>query len=157
MYNQLLVFCFNNIKLYVRRVFIMDECSELLPEYLRFVKGVVDAEDLNLNISREILQQDRQVKTIRKRLVKKVLDSLKDLTKNDAESYESFWKEFGQVLKEGLYSDMDNRDTILSLMLANTTDEASITSLADYSDRMKEGQESIYYLYTDILQVSKKI
>ncbi len=134
------------VKLYVRRVFIMDECSELLPEYLRFVKGVVDAEDLNLNISREILQQDRQVKTIRKRLVKKVLDSLKDLKKNDAESYESFWNEFGQVLKEGLYSDTDNRDTILSLMLAKTTDDSTITDLANYSDRMKEGQESIYYL-----------
>jgi molecular chaperone HtpG len=134
------------VKLYVRRVFIMDECSELLPEYLRFVKGVVDAEDLNLNISREILQQDRQVKTIRKRLVKKVLDSLKDLKKNDAETYEKFWNEFGQVLKEGLYSDMDNRETLLGLMLASTTDDASMTSLADYSDRMKEGQDSIYYL-----------
>lgn len=134
------------VKLYVRRVFIMDECSELLPEYLRFVKGVVDAEDLNLNISREILQQDRQVKTIRKRLVKKVLDSLKDLKKNHADKYQSFWGEFGQVLKEGLYSDLDNRDTILSLILASTTDESKTTSLADYSDRMKEGQESIYYL-----------
>ena len=99
-------------------------------------------EDLNLNISREILQQDRQVKTIRKRLVKKVLDSLKDSKKNDSESYENFWNEFGQVLKEGLYSDMENRETILGLMLANTTNEASITGLADYSDRMKEAKRA---------------
>ena len=137
----------SGLKLYVRRVFIMDDCVELLPEYLRFVRGVVDAEDLNLNISREILQQDRQVKMIRKRLVKKVLDTLKELKEKEPVEYKKFWDEFGVVLKEGIYSDDDNKDTILRLVLADSTrEEDEKTFVADYVERMKEGQESIYYM-----------
>ncbi len=137
----------SGLKLYVRRVFIMDDCSELLPEYLRFVRGVVDAEDLNLNISREILQQDRQVKMIRKRLVKKVLDTIKDLKEKEPEEYKKFWEEFGAVLKEGIYSDDDNKDAILRLVLTDSTrEEDEKTLIADYVERMKEGQESIYYM-----------
>ena len=137
----------SGLKLYVRRVFIMDDCSELLPEYLRFVRGVVDAEDLSLNISREILQQDRQVKLIRKRLVKKVLDTLKELKDKEPEEYKKFWEEFGVVLKEGIYSDDDNKDAILRLVLSDSTrEEDEKTFIADYVERMKEGQDSIYYM-----------
>ena len=100
------------VKLYVKRVFIMEDSKGIDPEYLRFLRGVVDAEDLNLNISREILQQDRQVQAIRKRVVKKVLDALKSLKTNDEEKYNSFWREFGTVLKEGIYHDGDQRDTL---------------------------------------------
>ncbi|MEE2960402.1 MAG: molecular chaperone HtpG [Myxococcota bacterium] len=137
----------SGVKLYVRRVFIMDECKEILPEYLRFVRGVVDAEDLSLNISREILQQDRQLKMIQKRLVKKVLDTLKDMKNNNFDEYLKFWGEFGAVLKEGLYTDMDNRDAILSLILAKSTQvEGKYVSLHQYVDRKKEGQKEIYFL-----------
>ncbi len=136
------------VQLYVKRVFIMDNCEELMPEYLRFVKGVVDAQDLSLNVSREILQQDRQIQMIRKRLVKKVLSTVKDLQgAEDQEKYQTFWKEFGRVLKEGLLSDFDNRDTILqvsSFASTNSTDE--LTTLAQYIERMKDGQDKIYYM-----------
>ena len=97
------------VQLYVKRVFIMDDCEALMPDYLRFVKGVVDAHDLSLNISREILQQDRQIQIIRRRLVKKVLSTVKDLMTNDAERYETFWSEFGRAVKEGLLDDADNQ------------------------------------------------
>ncbi|MBF6135954.1 molecular chaperone HtpG [Nocardia otitidiscaviarum] len=141
------------VQLYVRRVFIMDNCEELMPEYLRFVKGVVDAQDLSLNVSREILQQDRQIRAIRKRLVKKVLSTVKEMKAagqaedGDASKYETFWKEFGRVVKEGLLSDTDNRETILSIAsFASTHSETEPTSLAEYVERMKEGQSAIYYL-----------
>ncbi|MDP6979780.1 MAG: molecular chaperone HtpG [Myxococcota bacterium] len=136
------------IQLYVRRVFIMDECKDLVPDYLRFVRGVVDAEDVTLNVSREMLQQDRQIQAIRKYLVKKVLDSLKTLKKNDEEKYLSFWAEFGPVLKEGLLVwDEKNKDRILDLVLARSThDESKLTSLADYVERMNDDQEDIYYM-----------
>ncbi|UGT40436.1 molecular chaperone HtpG [Nocardia yamanashiensis] len=136
------------VQLYVRRVFIMDNCEELMPEYLRFVKGVVDAQDLSLNVSREILQQDRQIRAIRKRLVKKVLSTVKDLKNaEDQTKYQSFWSEFGRVLKEGLLSDTDNRETILAVSsFASTNSESELTTLAGYVERMKEGQQGIYYL-----------
>jgi len=135
------------IQLYVRRVFIMDECRDLMPEYLRFVKGVVDAEDLSLNVSREMLQQDRQIQAIRKHLVKKVLESLKTLEKDDPEKYMGFWAQFGPVLKEGLLPFDEKKDRILDLVYAASThSETGLTSLADYVDRMGDGQEVIYYM-----------
>ncbi|MFI1915871.1 molecular chaperone HtpG [Nocardia sp. NPDC020380] len=136
------------VQLYVRRVFIMDNCEELMPEYLRFVKGVVDAQDLSLNVSREILQQDRQIRAIRKRLVKKVLSTVKDLKNaEDQEKYKTFWREFGRVLKEGMLSDTDNRETILAVSsFASTHSETEQTTLAEYVERMPESQQSIYYL-----------
>lgn len=136
------------VQLYVKRVFIMDNCEELMPEYLRFVKGVVDAQDLSLNVSREILQQDRQIQMIRKRLVKKVLSTVKDLQgAEDQEKYQTFWKEFGRVLKEGLLSDTDNRDTLLQVSsFASTNSDSEVTTLAQYLERMPEGQDAIYYM-----------
>ena len=135
------------IQLYVRRVFIMDECRDLVPEYLRFVRGVVDAEDVTLNVSREMLQQDRQIQAIRKYLVKKVLESLKGLRKDDEEKYLKFWGEFGPVLKEGLLIFDEKKDRILDLVLARSTnDDAKLTSLDEYVERMGEGQEDIYYM-----------
>ncbi|NEW38312.1 molecular chaperone HtpG [Nocardia cyriacigeorgica] len=136
------------VQLYVKRVFIMDNCEELMPEYLRFVKGVVDAQDLSLNVSREILQQDRQIQMIRKRLVKKVLSTVKDVQgAEDQDNYQTFWREFGRVLKEGLLSDFDNRDTILAVSsFASTASESDLATLAQYVERMKDGQDSIYYM-----------
>ncbi|MFI9405659.1 molecular chaperone HtpG [Nocardia sp. NPDC052316] len=136
------------VQLYVKRVFIMDNCEELMPEYLRFVKGVVDAQDLSLNVSREILQQDRQIQMIRKRLVKKVLSTVKDLQgAEDQTKYQTFWKEFGRVLKEGLLGDFDNRETILQVSsFASTNSETELTTLAQYVERMPEGQDAIYYM-----------
>ncbi|MEV5647925.1 molecular chaperone HtpG [Nocardia sp. NPDC052254] len=143
------------VQLYVRRVFIMDNCEELMPEYLRFVKGVVDAQDLSLNVSREILQQDRQIQMIRKRLVRKVLSTIKDLQgaeipegESAADSkYRTFWNEFGRVLKEGLLSDFDNRETILQVSsFASTNSDSEPTTLAQYVERMTEGQDKIYYM-----------
>jgi len=136
------------VQLYVRRVFIMDNCEELMPEYLRFVKGVVDAQDLSLNVSREILQQDRQIQAIRKRLVRKVLSTVKDLQgAEDKSKYDTFWKEFGRVLKEGLLSDFDNRETLLQVSsFASTHSDEKPTTLAQYIERMAEGQDQIYYM-----------
>lgn len=133
------------VQLYVRRVFIMDDCEALMPAYLRFVKGVVDAQDLPLNVSREILQQDRQITLIQRRLVKKVLSTLKTMMTADAERYRGFWDEFGRAIKEGLIGDADNRQSILDVALFTTTKEPH-TSLATYVERMPEGQEHIYYL-----------
>ncbi|MET8652729.1 molecular chaperone HtpG [Nocardia aurea] len=136
------------VQLYVKRVFIMDNCEELMPEYLRFVKGVVDAQDLSLNVSREILQQDRQIQMIRKRLVKKVLSTVKDIQgAEDQTNYQTFWKEFGRVLKEGLLSDFDNRETLLQVSsFASTHSDSEVTTLAQYVERMAEGQDSIYFM-----------
>ncbi|WP_432704978.1 molecular chaperone HtpG [Actinokineospora globicatena] len=135
------------VQLYVKRVFIMDDCEELMPEYLRFVKGVVDAQDLSLNVSREILQQDRQIQLMRRRLVRKVLSTVKSLMTDKPDSYATFWSEFGRAVKEGLLDDVDNRDAILDIAsFASTHDQEKPTTLADYLARMPEGQEHVYYL-----------
>jgi molecular chaperone HtpG len=135
------------VQLYVKRVFIMDDCEALMPEYLRFVKGVVDAQDLSLNVSREILQQDRQIRMIRRRLVKKVLQTVKAMMADNAENYAKFWTEFGAAVKEGLLDDVDNRDSILEIAsFASTHDAEAPTTLKDYVARMKDGQTDIYYL-----------
>ena len=135
------------IQLYVKRVFIMDDCEALLPEYLRFVKGVVDAQDLSLNVSREILQQDRQIQLMHRRLVKKVLSTVKDMMSSHADRYATFWKEFGRVVKEGLLSDYENRDAILGVSsFASTHDKDEPTTLQQYVERMKEGQQNIFYM-----------
>jgi molecular chaperone HtpG len=134
------------IQLYVKRVFIMGDCDQLLPTYLRFIKGVVDAQDLSLNVSREILQQDRQINAIRRRLTKKVLSTVKELQSERPEDYSTFWTQFGKVLKEGLLSDFENRETLLGVSsFASTHSEDEPTTLADYVGRMKEGQEQIFY------------
>ncbi|MFD8333326.1 molecular chaperone HtpG [Streptomyces solisilvae] len=135
------------VQLYVKRVFIMDDCEALMPEYLRFIKGVVDAADLSLNVSRETLQQDRQIQLMRRRLVKKVLSTVKDIMSSDAERYATFWKEFGRVLKEGLLGDLENREAILEVCsFASTHDTEQPTTLRGYVERMKDGQEHIYYM-----------
>ncbi|NUP23444.1 MAG: molecular chaperone HtpG [Streptomyces sp.] len=135
------------LQLYVRRVLIMDDCEALLPPYLRFVKGVVDAQDLSLNVSREILQQDRHIRMIQRRLTKKVLSSVKEMKANDPEKYATLWREFGAVLKEGLLGDPDNRDAILAVASFVSTHEGDEpTTLQQYVERMKDGQEHIYYL-----------
>ncbi|OFB39264.1 molecular chaperone HtpG [Mycolicibacterium sp. (ex Dasyatis americana)] len=138
------------VQLYIKRVFVMGDCEELMPSYLRFVKGVVDAQGMSLNVSREILQQDRQVTAIRRRLTKKVLSTIADLQSSKPADYRSFWNQFGAVLKEGLMSDMDNRDTLLgvSSFFSTFTDsgnEEGLTTLAEYVERMKAGQEQIFY------------
>ncbi|GAA4977281.1 molecular chaperone HtpG [Actinoplanes utahensis] len=134
------------LQLFVKRVFIMDDSKELIPDYLRFVKGVVDAADLSLNISREILQQDRHIQMIRRRLVKKVLSTIKDLMSSNPEKYATFWREFGRAVKEGLLSEPDNHKPILEIASFATTHGSEPTTLAAYVERMKEGQEEIYFL-----------
>ncbi len=136
------------VQLYVKRVFIMDDCEELMPEYLRFIKGVVDAQDLSLNVSREILQQDRQLRLIQRRLVKKVLSTIKDIQTSRPEDYATLWGQFGRVLKEGLLSDPDNRDTILGIssFASTNSEDGALTTLAEYVERMPEGQEQIYFM-----------
>jgi molecular chaperone HtpG len=139
----------HGIKLYVRRVFIMDAAEQMLPSYLRFIRGVVDSDDLPLNVSREILQHNRTVETIRAASVKKILGLLEDLAKNDSEKYGKFWGEFGRVLKEGPAEDIANRDRIAALLRFATTHndtEDQTVSLDDYVGRMKEGQDKIYYI-----------
>ncbi|GAA1211920.1 molecular chaperone HtpG [Prauserella alba] len=139
------------VQLYVKRVFIMDDCEELMPEYLRFVKGVVDAQDLSLNVSREILQQDRQIRAMRRRLAKKVLSTVAGLVKSeeseDRDKYRTFWSQFGTCVKEGLVTDPDSRQDILEIASFDSTRSADEqTTLAEYVERMPEGQEHIYYL-----------
>ncbi len=139
----------HGIKLYVRRVFIMDDAKQLMPVYLRFVRGIIDSNDLPLNVSREILQESRDIDAIRAGSVKKVLGLLEDMSTGDAEKYGRFWKEFGQVLKEGVGEDYSNRERIAGLLRFATTRDDSpeqTVSLADYSGRMKEGQDKIYYV-----------
>ncbi|MFC4504464.1 MULTISPECIES: molecular chaperone HtpG [Streptomyces] len=135
------------VQLYVKRVFIMDDCEALLPSYLRFVKGVVDAADLSLNVSREILQQDRHILMMQRRLTKKLLSTVKDMRSAAPERYATFWREFGAVLKEGLVTDSDNRDALLAASsFASTHSADEPTTLKDYVERMKDGQEDVYYL-----------
>ncbi len=143
------------IKLYVRRVFIMDEAESLMPSYLRWVKGVVDSADLPLNVSRELLQESRDVKAIREGNTRRVLALLDDLAK-DAEKYAAFYAEFGVVLKEGLGEDFTNRDKLAKLLrFASTTSDAVGVSLADYKARMKDGQQAIYYITADTLAAAR--
>ncbi|MEU1532905.1 molecular chaperone HtpG [Streptomyces fagopyri] len=138
------------LQLFVKRVHIMDDCEELLPPYLRFVKGIVDAQDLSLNVSREVLQQDRHIQRMHRRLTKKVLSTIKDLRTNAPENYATVWREFGRALKEGLLDDHENRDAILALCsFPSTHDAHEPTTLAQYVERMKEGQEEIFYLTGD--------
>ncbi|MGA5441814.1 molecular chaperone HtpG [Streptomyces griseoincarnatus] len=137
----------HGLQLYVKRVFIMDDCEALLPSYLRFVKGVVDAQDLSLNVSREILQQDRHIRMMQRRLTKKVLSSVKSMMTTDAEKYATFWREFGAVLKEGLVTDPDNRDALLTVVsFASTHEDGEAVTLKRYVERMPQGQDDIYYI-----------
>jgi len=142
----------HGLKLYVRRVFIMDDAEQLLPAYLRFVRGVVDSNDLPLNVSREILQESRDIEAIRSGCVKRVLGLLEDLAENDKEKYATFWKEFGKVLKEGFIEDSANAEKLARLLRVATTTsggDAQTVSLAEYASRMKEGQKAIYYVTAD--------
>jgi molecular chaperone HtpG len=135
------------VQLYVKRVFVLDECKDLVPNYLRFVRGVVDAHDLSLNVSREILQKDRQIQIIKKQLVKRVLATLEEMQREKPEEYADFWANFGPVLKEGLLEPGGaERDKLLELLRAETTHGAEPTSLDDYVARMKEGQTELYFL-----------
>jgi molecular chaperone HtpG len=146
------------LKLYVQRTFIMDDAEQFLPLYLRFVKGVLDSNDLPLNVSREILQQNPQVDAIKSAMTKRVLDMLSKLATSDAENYQTFWDTFGQVLKEGPAEDFANREKIAKLLrFASThTDSAEQTvSLSDYTQRMKEGQDAIYYVVADSHNTAK--
>ena len=142
------------IKLYVKRVFIMDEAEALMPAYLRWVKGVVDSADLPLNVSRELLQESRDVKAIREGNTRRVLSMLDDLSK-DNEKYTRFYAEFGSVLKEGLGEDFANRDKLAKLLRFASTSGAELTSLADYKTRMKDGQAAIYYITADNLAAAR--
>lgn len=148
----------HGVKLYVRRVFIMDEVDKLMPHYLRFVKGVVDSDDLPLNVSREILQHDRKIDAIRSANTKRVLGLLEKMASNEPDRYKTFWKEFGNVLKEGPAEDFANREKIASLLRFHSThsegDEATV-SLDDYIGRKQEKQEKIYYLTADSLAAAR--
>ena len=140
------------IRLYVRRVFIMDDAEQLVPPYLRFVRGIVDSNDLPLNVSREILQESRDVEAIRSGVVKRVLDLLDDLAEKDKDKYATFWKTFGAVMKEGFVDDMGNRDRLARLVrFASTKNDSDVqdVGLADYVSRMKENQQAIYYVTGD--------
>ena len=142
----------HGVKLYVRRVFIMDEADKLLPHYLRFVKGIVDSDDLPLNVSREILQHNRKIDTIRQANVKRVLTLLETMAQDEPEKYAEFWKEFGRVMKEAPAEDYANRERLAALMRFSTTHaegEAQTESLDAYIGRMKEGQDKIYYITAD--------
>ncbi len=148
----------HGIKLYVRRVFIMDDAEHLMPPYLRFVRGVVDSDDLPLNVSREILQHNRTIDVIRSASVKKVLGLLEELAKNEPDKYATFWKEFGRVFKEGPADDPGNRERIAGLLRfasTRTEGEQQTVSLDDYVGRMKEGQEAIYYLIAENLTAAR--
>ena len=147
------------LKLYVKRVFIMDDAEALLPSYLRFVKGVVDSADLPLNVSREILQESRDVKAIREGCTKRVLSMLEDLAHNEDQAkrdqYAAFWDEFGAVLKEGMGEDFANRERLAKLLRFASTQHDKGVSLADYVSRMKEGQDAIYVITADSLAAAK--
>jgi molecular chaperone HtpG len=148
----------HGIKLYVRRVFIMDDAEQLLPAYLRFVRGVVDSNDLPLNVSREILQESKDVETIRKGCVNKVLGLLEDLAQKQPDQYTTFWKQFGRVLKEGVGEDWSNKERIAKLLRFASTHadtEEQTVGLAEYAARMKDGQEKIYYITADSFAAAK--
>ncbi len=142
----------HGVKLYVRRVFIMDEADKLMPRYLRFIKGVVDSDDLPLNVSREILQHDKKIDSIRSASTKRILDLLGKMAKDDSEKYQKFWQEFGNVLKEGPAEDHANKEKIAGLLRFATTKSEGVkqtVSLDEYIERMQEKQEKIYYITAD--------
>lgn len=146
------------VKLYVRRVFIMDDNEKLLPPYFRFIRGVIDSNDLPLNISREILQHNKQIDTIRSGSVKKILGVLEGMVKSEPEKYATFWKEFGRVFKEGIIDDHGNHERVAKLLRFSTTHDDNPTpaiSLEDYLGRMKEGQEKIYYITAESFAAAK--
>jgi molecular chaperone HtpG len=143
------------VKLYVKRVFIMDDAEALMPVYLRFVKGVIDSADLPLNVSRELLQESRDVKAIREGCTKRVLSMLEDVAENQKEKYAAFWKEFGAVLKEGIGEDFANQERLAKLLRFASTHADEGVSLADYVSRMKEGQDAIYYVTADTLAAAQ--
>jgi molecular chaperone HtpG len=148
----------HGIKLYVKRVFIMDDADQLLPAYLRFVRGVIDSNDLPLNVSREILQRSKDVEAIRNGSVKKVLGLIEDLAENDKDKFTTFWKNFGRVLKEGVGEDFANRERIAKLLRfasTHTDSEDQTVSLADYVGRMKEGQDKIWFVTADAFAAAK--
>ncbi|HSN19051.1 MAG TPA: molecular chaperone HtpG, partial [Usitatibacter sp.] len=148
----------HGLKLYVRRVFIMDDASQLLPAYLRFVRGIVDSNDLPLNVSREILQQNRDIEAIRAGCVKRILGLLEELAANQPDKYAAFWKEFGRVLKEGVAEDPANRERIAKLLRFSSTHadgEEQNVSFADYVSRMKEGQDRIFYVTADSFRAAR--
>ncbi len=143
------------VKLYVKRVFIMDDAEALMPVYLRFVKGVIDSADLPLNVSRELLQESRDVKAIREGSTKRVLSMLEDVAENQQDRYAEFWAQFGPVLKEGLGEDFSNRERLAKLLRFASTHADQGVSFTDYLGRMKEGQEAIYYITADSLAAAK--
>ncbi|MDR2579136.1 MAG: molecular chaperone HtpG [Chitinispirillales bacterium] len=149
----------HGVKLYVKRVFIMDNCKELLPEYLRFVRGIIDSEDLPLNVSREMLQKNAVMERMSKALVSKILGKLKELAENDPKAYGGFWKNFGVVIKEGLHTDYENREKLLELLrfqssMGDSADD--LVSLKQYVDRMREDQKDIYYITGESRDVAQK-
>lgn len=148
----------HGLKLYVQRVFIMDDAEQFMPTYLRFVKGLLDSNDLPLNVSREILQDNKVTQAMRKGCTKRVLQMLEKMAKNDAEKYQAFWTEFGGVMKEGPAEDFENKDKVAGLLRFASTHggaEAQTVSLADYLSRMQEGQDKIYYITADSYQAAK--
>jgi molecular chaperone HtpG len=148
----------HGIKLYVRRVFIMDDAEQLLPPYLRFVRGIVDSSDLPLNVSREILQESKDIEAIRGGCTKKVLGLLEDIAANDKDKFATFWEQFGRVLKEGTGQDHANQEKIAGLLRFASTHsdtEAQNVSFADYVARMKEGQDKIYYITAETFNAAK--
>ena len=146
----------HRLKLYVRRVFITDDCADILPGYLRFLQGVVDSEDLPLNVSRELLQHNPLLAKIRAALVKRSLAELTKLAEKEPESYAAFWNDFGAVLKEGLYEDGEQRETLLKLARFRSTAGEGLISLADYVGRMKPGQDSIYYISGESIEAASR-
>lgn len=148
----------HGVKLYIRKVFITDDAEQLMPRYLRFIRGIIDANSLPLNVSREILQQSKQISAIKSGAVKKVLGMLENLAKNEADKYETFWAQFGNVIKEGPIEDHANKDRVAKLLrfasTHNDTDKQSV-SLEDYVSRMKEGQDNIYYVTADSFSAAK--
>ena len=148
----------HGLKLYVKRVFVMEDAEQLMPRYLRFVRGIIDTNDLPLNVSREILQGSKTIDSIRAASVKKVLGELKKMAKNDAEKYATFWKEFGQVIKEGLGEDFANKEALAKLLRFSTTEtgsEEQTASLEDYVGRMKDKQDTIYYITAESFAAAK--
>lgn len=148
----------HGVKLYIKKVFITDDAEQLMPRYLRFIRGVIDANSLPLNVSREILQQSKQISTIKSGAVKKVLGLIEGMAKNEAEKYETFWSNFGNVLKEGVIEDFSNKDRIAKLLRFSSThtdSEKQDVSLEDYVGRMKEGQEKIYFITADSFAAAK--
>lgn len=148
----------HGVKLYIRKVFITDDAEQLMPRYLRFIRGVIDADSLPLNVSREILQQSKQISTIKAGAVKKVLGLLENLAENDSEKYQTFWDQFGNVIKEGPIEDHKNKEAIAKLLRFSSThtdNKVQNVSLDDYIGRMKEGQEKIYYVTADSFAAAK--